>query len=98
MDKEVIITPQFSRQANRIYRYLFNEWSAKVAFEFTDKIWIQLQNISKYPGKGKPSAKKQNVRSVILKPHNRIYYKVTHNTIYILSIFDIRRHPSKNPY
>jgi len=33
---------------------------------------------------GKASARKQNIRSILITQHNRLYYKVTKDTIYLL--------------
>lgn len=42
--------------------------------------------------------KKKNIRSVILVPYNRIYYRIKTKKIEILCLFDMRRDPEDRPY
>ncbi len=76
--------------------YLIKEYSAKTAFNFLDKLQQRVELIILYPEMGKPSQKKQNVRSITLQPHNRIYYRLNKNRIDLLCLFDMRK--KKLPY
>lgn len=65
----------------KIYDYLLQEYSARIAFRFLDKLQQRVDLICRYPEIGKPSQKKINVRSLILHPHNKIYYRTKNNAI-----------------
>jgi plasmid stabilization system protein ParE len=98
MEKAIIVTPKFNKDFDRIYKYLLKEWSAKVAYEFLDKIAQALRFIREHPSLGKQSQRKQGIRSIPVKPHNRIYFRNIGDKTFILSLFDMRQHPSRNPY
>jgi hypothetical protein len=80
----------------KVYEYLIKEYSAKTAFNFLDKLQQRVELIIQYPEIGKPSQKKEHVRSVTLQPHNRIHYRLNKNRIELLCLFDMRK--KKLPY
>ena len=96
MEKKIVLSKRFRKNAFHIYNYLLQKHSAKVAFIFLDKLQQRTELIAQYPEIGKPSQKKINIRSVTLQPHNRIYYRITDNTIELLCVFDMRK--NKRPY
>jgi len=79
-----------------VYEYLVKEYSAKTAFNFLNILQQRVELILQYPEIGKLSQKRQNIRSVTLPPHNRIYYRFSKNSIELLCLFDMRRR--KLPY
>jgi plasmid stabilization system protein ParE len=91
MEKKIILSRRFRKNVLRIYDYLIQEHSAKVAFNFLDKLQQRIEVIIQHPGIGKSSKKKSNIRSVTLQPHNRIYYRINNYRIELLCIFDMRR-------
>lgn len=98
MEKEIIITKRFRNNTLRIYQYLLKEFSAATAYQFLTKAEERIELIAKHPTIGKPSAKKENIRSVILTPHNRVYYRYQDHKIEFLCLFDMRKDPGKKPY
>jgi plasmid stabilization system protein ParE len=98
MEKKIVVTKRFRKNTQNIYHYILKEFSANVAFNFLDKIEDRVNLIFTHPTIGKPSAKKENIRSILLTPHNQIFYRFKNNIIELLCIFDMRKNPLKKPY
>ena len=98
MEEKIIITRQFRKNILNVYQYLLKEFSAKAANEFLDRVEKRIDFIAKNPEIGKLSVKENNIRSIIVSPHNRIYYRYFKNVIEILCLFDMRQDPKKKPY
>src|SRR5437879_13570346 len=97
MEKEVVITRRFRNHTYSIYKHLIKNFSSKTAFLFLEKIEERIELISKHPTIGKQSFKKGDVRSILLTPHNLIFYRIKKSRIEILCLFDARRSPEKKP-
>ena len=89
-DKEFLEIPS--------YQYLQKNFSNKTAFLFLDKLEDRIELISIHPTIGKQSTRKKNVRSVLLTPHNILFYRYQKNKIEILCLFDMRKNPDKKIY
>lgn len=96
MEKKIVVSNRFRKNTLKVYEYLIKEYSAHTAFSFLDKLQQRVELIIQYPEIGKPSQKKQSIRSVTLQPHNRIYYRLNKDTIELLCLFDMRK--KKLPY
>ena len=97
MDKVI----QWTQRARRVFEamvdYLEAEHSQTSAENLVRAVYAKLQVLRKQPFIGRPSAKKKNVRYVLVKKR-KIYYRVAGNTIHILHIFDARQDPQKDPF
>ena len=80
----------------RVINYLIKMWSVNVAIDFESIVNKKLANLSGQPFMGIASQKKPLVRSILLTKHNRLYYRITNDTIELLNIFDTRQNPKKN--
>jgi len=98
MEKRIVVTKRFHKNTLSVYQYLLKEFSAKIANHFLDKIEQRIELIIKHPTIGKPSSKKEGIRSIILTPHSQVFYRYRNNTIEILCLFDMRKDPKKKPY
>jgi plasmid stabilization system protein ParE len=98
MEEKVIITKRFRNNTFSVYQYLLQEFSAKTAYNFLDRLEKRIEFIAKNPKAGKRSAKRQHIHSILFTPHNQIFYRYQKNTIEILCLFDMRKHPKKKPY
>jgi plasmid stabilization system protein ParE len=96
MEKKAVVTKRFQKNIFNTYNWLLETFSAAVAFNFLDKLQQRIELIIQNPEIGKPSQKAKNIRSLILHPHNKIYYRITVNTIELLCLFDMRK--KKEPY
>jgi plasmid stabilization system protein ParE len=98
MEKKVVVTKRFRNNTLHVYRYLLKEFSAKIAYNFLDKLEQRINLIAAHPTIGKPSSKKKEIRSIILIPHILVFYRYRGSTIEILCLFDMRKDPTKKPY
>ena len=96
MEKKVVASKPFRKNTVALYEYLLKEHSAKTAYYFLDKLQQRVEFITRYSEAGKTSQKKLNIKSLLLQPHNRIYYRLTKDTIELLCLFDMRR--KNKPY
>ena len=81
-----------------VISYLLREWGYKVAEEFAENTHSRIERISIYPEIGIESHKEPFVRSIVLSKQNKLYYRITIQSIEILNIFDTRQNPEKNKY
>ena len=93
MEKEVVLTRRFLKQFDAVINYLLQEWSSKIAFIFIEKTYFQIEKIKKNPTIGKPT-RIVNVRSLQVKPHQKVYYREKSKTIEI----DNRKNPDSKPF
>ena len=96
MEKKIVVSRRFQRNAQTLYEYLLKKHSAKVAYHFLDRLQQRVEFISLHPEAGKLTQKKLNIRSLPLQPHNRIYYRCNKDMIEFLCLFDMRR--KSKPY
>lgn len=96
METKAVVTKRFQRNTNNTYTWLLKTFSAAVAFNFLHKLQQRVELIIQNPEIGKPSQKTKNIRSLILQPHNKIYYRITTDTIELLCLLDMRK--KKEPY
>jgi len=82
-----------------IIDYLLLAWNEEIARRFIEITEFKLRQISAHPHIGIPSLLVDNVRSVLITKHNRLYYRIiSAQIIEIASVFDIRQNPSKNKF
>jgi hypothetical protein len=98
MEEKIIISGRFRNNTLRVYQYLLKEFSAKIAFNFLDRLEKRIEFITKNPTVSKLSAKRKDVRSILFTPHNQLFYRYKNNIIEILCLFDMRKNPKKKPY
>ena len=96
MDKKSIVTRRFEKNTLNTYTWILKEFTPAAAFRFLNKLQQRVELILQNPEIGKPSVKSKNIRSLILHPHNKIYYRITSNAIELLCLFDMRK--NKAPY
>ncbi len=98
MEKQIVLTRRFRASTVSIYQYLLKNFSDKTARQFLQKLEARIEFIASHPEAGKASFRRENVRSVLLTPHNQIFYRYNGNKIEILCLFDMRKNPKKRPY
>jgi Txe/YoeB family toxin of Txe-Axe toxin-antitoxin module len=70
----------------------------KIAEHFVNKLEQRLDNLSNRPFTGIKSEYFDNVRSILITKHNRLYYRIKEMTIEVINFYDIRMNPKKNIY
>ncbi|MCY7422408.1 MAG: type II toxin-antitoxin system RelE/ParE family toxin [Chitinophagaceae bacterium] len=98
MERRIITTPIFRRKVEKISRYTGKEFGNKAVIEFITKLDSRLNLLLKYPDSGRPLLNRANVKSFLLTPHNKIYYKIYPSRITVPDLIDMRENPDKNPF
>lgn len=96
MAYEIVWTENAVLDYKTIVEYLLYKWNEKVLDSFEKKLYHKLELIAQEPHIGINSSKFQNVKSVLITKHNRLYYRFLENKIEVLNIFDTRQNPLKN--
>ena len=73
MDKEIIITKRFRKNVMSVHSYLLKEFSEKTALEFLSRLEKRIEFIALHHLTGKPSLKKDNVRSLLFTPTTKSF-------------------------
>jgi plasmid stabilization system protein ParE len=85
------------RDLDKIIEYLRTNWTEKEVKNFSDKLNKAIGLISKRPKLFRLTSFRNNLRRCVLSRQTTIYYQEIKNVIYIVSLFDNRRNPSKRP-
>jgi plasmid stabilization system protein ParE len=75
--------------------YLENQWTEKELIDFSSKLDHTIELISKSPSIFPNTLEKIRVRKAVVEKHNNLYYRVSQNTIEILSLFSNQKSPNK---
>ena len=94
----VVWTVEFARDLDNLLDYLEEEGAATTIKKLLKKIDEESDRITKYPGFGLTSTKLENVYSVKILKHHRMYYQIDGDTLALIALIDLRRDPTKNPY
>lgn len=82
----------------KVIDYLLEDWSITVAEEFIQNTESRIETLTFFPNLGLSSDKMKNIKSIVLTKHNKLYYRISDETITILNIFDTRQNPTKNKF
>ena len=50
------------------------------------------------PDSGRNSTKVPDVQWILITKHNKLYYRVKGEIIYVITLFDTRQNPNRNKY
>jgi len=98
MAYEVIFKKRFLNSLEKVLTYLEKEWGNEVASNFLKIIYERIDLLKSQPYIGMISPKITNVRGILVKKHNRLFYKISNSKIIFLNMYDTRIKPSKNPF
>jgi plasmid stabilization system protein ParE len=98
MAYQVIYKKRFYNKLTALLNYLEAEWNKEVAKQFLQKLDKRLATLKMQPYIGSPSQSIKDVRGILITKHNKLFYKVTKNTIIVLTMYDTRIDPKKNRY
>lgn len=97
MAYKVNSTDSFELSVKETMYWLIEVWSMQSAEKFALRLKSVIDQISHNPNIGRP-AKEENIRSIFVTRHNRIYYRVNGDVITLLLLFETKQHPNKNKY
>lgn len=98
MAQRIIILKRTEQKIKKVYAYLFENWSEKVADEFYNNFERTVKTISLHPEIGQRSSKQPYIRRKLITKHNCLYYRIKNDSVIIINVLDTRRNPDKNPY
>lgn len=75
--------------------FIQTQWNAEVAAKFLQAIDAKIKLLTKSPFVGSPSAYLPDCRKTLVPPYHALIYRVTHDDIEIVRLFDLRQDPSK---
>ena len=88
-------TEEATKNLEGIIVYLETNWTTKELIKFFQKFEKQLIILSNFPEAYSISQKKRRIHRCVLTKNLSIYYKVTNDSIFLLSLFDTRQDPAK---
>ncbi|MFN0035839.1 MAG: type II toxin-antitoxin system RelE/ParE family toxin [Saprospiraceae bacterium] len=94
----VIWTVEFASDLDNLLAYLEEQGAATAIKNILKRIREKSDQIAKYPESGQDSQKVENVRSVKIGKHHRMYYQIFDDTLALVAFIDLRRDPAKNPF
>jgi len=90
MAYEIVIKKRFTNKLLGVLDYLKKEWGTEVAHVFLVKVRTRIYALQSHPYIGALTSAR-NVRSTLITRHNRLYYRIDKNKIFILNLYDTRR-------
>jgi plasmid stabilization system protein ParE len=79
----------------KLVDYLLNEWGVEITLRVTGEIDQTLLYIENHPEHFPIVKKRNNIRRCVASPQTSIYFKVSKDTIEIITLFDNRQNPKK---
>jgi plasmid stabilization system protein ParE len=95
---QIIWTENARNDLKKIIDYLLAEWSLDVAENFIEKLDQSLEMLTIAPYMGRSSDKIGGVRQILITKHNKLYYQVIDEDIFLLDFFDTRQDDDKSTY
>ena len=95
MAYQIKLSKLFIRKVVYILKYLEENWSKKVADEFTETLDKKMLLLAKNSLIGKDCDKDLTVKRILITPHNKLFYRVKGRTVFIITLFDTRQNPKK---
>lgn len=94
---EIIWTPLSLKSLSELLRFVRRMWGDKKSFEVRKLIEHNVLLLQKHPHLGKvlpeTESKFVEIRSLIIKRKNRVFYKIEGEKIYIILVWDVRKDP-----
>ena len=75
--------------------YLENNWTERELRNFFEKLDRTIEIISKTPEIFPSSFLKKDIRKAVVEKHNNLYYRISKNSVEIISLFSNRKNPNK---
>jgi plasmid stabilization system protein ParE len=88
-------TLESSEQVDKIFDYLSENRSEKIASDFIKKLNTKVSFIKEFPHLYPLTELRKNVRRCIITKQVTLYYKIVKDGILVISVFDTRQSPKK---
>ncbi len=67
-------------------------------YKFQNNFVRKLELLAIQPQIGVEVNSLKNIRSILITKHNRVYYRIEEDKIFVLNMIDTRKNPKKNPF
>lgn len=91
----VRISKTAERKLDLLLNFLVQNWSIQVKNDFVEKLDRAISIIRTQPESFPASSKEKGVRKCLVTKQTTLYYRFDNKNIYVLTIFDNRKNPSK---
>ncbi len=95
MAVKVIVSAEAVQRYNEVVTYLLAEWPLQVAIEFENKFDEIIKALISQPYMGVRSESDNNIKHILITPHNMLFYQFDGKMIYIITIWDSRQDDRK---
>jgi plasmid stabilization system protein ParE len=89
---------EFLNNVLTILAYIEKEWGIKSSEKFQTILDSKIDSLSIHPKIGRAITRNKHIRKLMITKHNKIYYKIRHNEIIILTLFESKQNPNRNKY
>lgn len=93
---KIIFKKRFENKLRNLFLHIESEFGLLVAQKFAKQLDKKFQLLKQQPFVGQPSINIPQVRSLHAGKHNRFYYKIEHDKVIIINMYDTRINPKKN--
>ncbi len=98
MVKQIIWNKRADKIFDEIATYLQENGSMKMATQFADAVYKQIDMLARQPKTGWVSPVRPSVRLLRIDEHRLLAYRVQGTIAYIVDIWDTRQDPKKRKY
>lgn len=91
---KVLWTKEANENLSKVIKYLEENWTEKEIKKFLTKLDKHISLIRTQPDSF-PKSNNYNVRRSVLTKQITLYYSISQETLFIVSIFDNRQNPKK---
>lgn len=93
--RTIVLSKTAAKKLELLLKYLEDEWSEKVKYNFIEKLDNSLEQINKHPLSCEKSQLKPQLHRCIITKQTILYYTFDEKRIFVVTIFDNRMHPEK---
>lgn len=86
----VVLSPEASRQLERLFDFLETEWSPETRRKFQQKLYRFIDTIKMMPNAFPLSESFPGCRKCVVSKQTSIYYRIQHSGIQIVTVWDNR--------
>ena len=94
MEYKIVWTLCASDNVEQTLLYLQSEWTEKIAFDYYEKLLAIISLIKRQPYSFPLFIVDKKIRCCPVTKHNMIYYRITEDEIFVLTVFDTRQNPN----
>lgn len=95
MAKRIVWSSKAKQDLVHVISCLEQNWSAKVARLFLQKVDLALKNLASNDGMFPVVQKSRGIKKYVVTKHNSILFRLNKQQIEIIRLFDTRQNPNK---